>query len=161
MTGHWDFTYGDDRIKKIVEDDFAGKVDFLAQNVKNSDFGDAVFKPYGIKDMNGVRVAIVGQAFTYKPIANPGWLTPNWTFGIRESEMQETVNEARAKGAQVVVLVSHKGMDVDLKMASRLSGIDAILGGHTHDGVPVPVIVKNPGGQTIVINAGRDRKAHV
>lgn len=158
MTGHWDFTYGEERIKKIVEQDFAGKIDFIAQNVKTSDFGDPVFKPYVIKEMNGVPVAIVGQAFPYTPIANPAWLTPNWTFGIRESEMQETVNEARAKGAQAVVLLSHNGMDVDLKMASRVTGIDAILGGHTHDGVPVPVIVKNPGGQTIVTNAGSNGK---
>ena len=158
MTGHWDFTYGEDRIKKIVDGDFAGKIEFLAQNVKTSDFGDAVFKPYVITDMNGVRVAIIGQAFPYTPIANPSWLTPNWTFGIRENEMQETVNEARAKGAQAVVLLSHNGMDVDLKMASRVTGIDAILGGHTHDGVPVPVIVKNPSGQTIVTNAGSNGK---
>ena len=158
MTGHWDFTYGETRIKEIVDGDFAGKIDFLAQNVKTSDFGDAVFKPYVIKEMNGVQVAIIGQAFPYTPIANPGWLTPNWTFGIRESEMQETVNEARSKGAQAVVLLSHNGMDVDLKMASRVTGIDAILGGHTHDGAPVPVIVKNPGGQTIVTNAGSNGK---
>ena len=158
MTGHWDFTYGEDRIKRIVDGDFAGKVDFVAQNVKTSDFGDAVFKPYVIKEINGVQVAIIGQAFPYTPIANPAWLTPNWTFGIRENEMQETVNEARAKGAQAVVLLSHNGMDVDLKMASRVTGIDAILGGHTHDGVPVPVIVKNPGGQTIVTNAGSNGK---
>ena len=158
MTGHWDFSYGEERIKTIVEKDFAGKVDFVAQNVKTSDFGDAVFKPFVIKEMNGVAVAIIGQAFPYTPIANPAWLTPNWTFGIRESEMQETVNEARAKGAQAVVLLSHNGMDVDLKMASRITGIDAILGGHTHDGVPVPVIVKNPGGQTVVTNAGSNGK---
>ncbi len=158
MTGHWDFTYGEERIKKIVDGDFAGRVDFIAQNVKTSDFGDAVFKPYVLKEMNGVVVAIVGQAFPYTPIANPGWLTPNWTFGIRESEMQETVNEARAKGAQAVVLLSHNGMDVDLKMASRVTGIDVILGGHTHDGVPVPVIVKNAGGQTVVTNAGSNGK---
>ena len=158
MTGHWDFTYGEERIKKIVEGDFAGKVDFVAQNVKTSDFGDPVFKSYVIREMNGVQVAIVGQAFPYTPIANPGWLTPSWTFGIRESEMQETVNEARAKGAQAVVLLSHNGMDVDLKMASRVTGIDAILGGHTHDGAPVPVIVKNTGGQTIVTNAGSNGK---
>jgi sulfur-oxidizing protein SoxB len=158
MTGHWDFTYGEARIKKIVEGDFASKIDFLAQNVKTSDFGDAVFKPYVIKEMNGVAVAIIGQAFPYTPIANPGWLTPNWSFGIRESDMQETVNEAKAKGAQAVVLLSHNGMDVDLKMASRVTGIDVILGGHTHDGVPVPVIVKNPGGQTVVTNAGSNGK---
>ena len=158
MTGHWDFTYGEERIKKIIENDFAGKVDFVAQNVKTSDFGDPVFKPYVIKEMNGVAVAIIGQAFPYTPIANPSWQTPNWTFGIRESEMQETVNEARAKGAQAVVLLSHNGMDVDLKLASRVTGIDAILGGHTHDGVPVPVIVKNAGGQTLVTNAGSNGK---
>ncbi len=158
MTGHWDFTYGEARIKKIVDEDFAGKIEFLAQNVKTSDFGDPVFKPYVIKEMNGVRVAVIGQAFPYTPIANPGWLTPSWTFGIRENEMQDTVNEARAKGAQAVVLLSHNGMDVDLKMASRVTGIDAILGGHTHDGVPVPVIVKNPRGQTIVTNAGSNGK---
>ncbi|MES2510338.1 MAG: thiosulfohydrolase SoxB [Pseudomonadota bacterium] len=158
MTGHWDFTYGQDRIKKIVEGDFAGKIDFVAQNVKTADFGDPVFKPYVIKEMNGIPVAIVGQAFPYTPIANPGWMTPDWSFGIRETEMQETVNDARAKGAQAVVLLSHNGMDVDLKMASRVTGIDAILGGHTHDGVPRPVVVSNPGGKTIVTNAGSNGK---
>ncbi|MDP1952844.1 MAG: thiosulfohydrolase SoxB, partial [Polaromonas sp.] len=126
--------------------------------IKTTDFGDPVFKPYTLREINGVPCAIIGQAFPYTPIANPAWLTPNWTFGIRENEMQETVNEARGKGAQAVVLLSHNGMDVDLKMASRISGIDAILGGHTHDGVPVPVIVKNPGGQTIVTNAGSNGK---
>ncbi len=158
MTGHWDFTYGQDRIKKIVEGDFAGKIDFVAQNVKTSDFGDPVFKPYVIKEMNGIPVAIVGQAFPYTPIANPGWMTPDWSFGIRETEMQETVNDARAKGAQAVVLLSHNGMDVDLKMASRVTGIDVILGGHTHDGVPRPVIVSNAGGKTVVTNAGSNGK---
>ena len=158
MTGHWDFTYGQARIKQVVDVDFAGKIDFLAQNVKTSDFGDPVFKPYVIRQMNGVTVAIIGQAFPYTPIANPGWMTPDWTFGIREQEMQESVNEVRAKGAQAVVLLSHNGMDVDLKMASRVTGIDAILGGHTHDGVPVPVVVKNAGGQTIVTNAGSNGK---
>ncbi|NMM07031.1 thiosulfohydrolase SoxB [Polaromonas sp.] len=158
MTGHWDFTYGEERIQKIIENDFAGRVDFLAQNVKTSDFGDPVFKPYVIKEMNGVAVAIIGQAFPYTPIANPAWQTPSWTFGIRESEMQQTIDEARAKGAQAVALLSHNGMDVDLKMASRVTGLDAILGGHTHDGVPQPVIVKNAGGQTIVTNAGSNGK---
>ena len=158
MTGHWDFTYGEARIQKIIDNDFAGQVDFVAQNVKTRDFGDPVFKPYVIREINGVAVAIIGQAFPYTPIANPAWQTPNWTFGIRESEMQQTINEARAKGAQAVVLLSHNGMDVDLKMASRVTGLDAILGGHTHDGVPQPVIVKNPGGQTIVTNAGCNGK---
>ena len=158
MTGHWDFTYGEERIKTVLEKDFAGKVEFLAQNVKTRDFEDPVFKPYVIKEMNGVAVAIIGQAFPYTPIANPGWLIPSWSFGIREKDMQDTVNEVRAKGAQAVVLLSHNGMDVDLKMASRVTGIDAILGGHTHDGVPVPVIVKNPGGQTVVTNAGSNGK---
>ena len=158
MTGHWDATYGEERIKTIVEKDFAGNIDFVAQNVKTDDFGDPVSKPFVIKEMNGVALAIIGQAVPYTPIANPAWLTPNWTFGIRESEIQETVNAVRAKGAQAVVLLSHNDMDVDLKMVSRITGIDAILGGHTHGGVPVPVIVKNPGGQTIVTNAGSNGK---
>jgi sulfur-oxidizing protein SoxB len=158
MTGHWDFSYGEDRVKQIVEQDFAGQIEFVAHNVKTADFGDPVFKPYVIRQVNGVPVAIVGQAFPYTPIANPAWLTPNWTFGLREQELQQAVDEARSKGALAVVLLSHNGMDVDLKMASRLSGIDAILGGHTHDGVPLPVIVKNPGGQTIVTNAGSNGK---
>lgn len=158
MTAHWEFTYGEKRLQEIVEKELAGKIDFVAQNVKTQDFGDPVFKPYVLKEMNGVAVAIVGQAFPYTPIANPGWMVPNWTFGIQERELQEVVNEARAKGAQAVVLLSHNGMDVDLKLASRVTGIDAILGGHTHDGVPIPVTVRNAGGQTIVTNAGSNGK---
>ena len=103
-------------------------------------------------------VAIIGQAFPYTPIANPRYFVPDWSFGIKEAEMQKVVMEVRSKGAQVVVLLSHNGMDVDLKLASRVAGIDAIMGGHTHDGVPAPVIVKNSGGQTLVTNAGSNGK---
>jgi len=158
MTGHWEFTLGHQRVQEIVSKDFAGKIEFLAQNIKTSDFGDPVFKPYTLREMNGVAVAIIGQAFPYTPIANPRWMVPEWTFGIQEEELQKVVAEVRAKGAQVVVLLSHNGMDVDLKLASRVTGIDAILGGHTHDGVPAPTIVKNPGGQTLVMNSGSNGK---
>ena len=158
MTGHWEFTYGMKRVKEIVDKDFKGSVDFVAQNVKTADFGDPVFAPYVIKEMNGVKVAIVGQAFPYTPIANPRYMVADWEFGIRDEDMQKAVDEARSKGAQVVVVLSHNGMDVDLKMASRVRGIDAIFGGHTHDGVPVAVPVKNPGGTTLVTNAGSNGK---
>ena len=143
MTGHWEFTLGAERVKEIVDKDFAGKIDFVAQNVKTADFGDPVFPPYVIRPINGVPVAIVGQAFPYTPIANPRYFVADWTFGIQDENLQKVVDEARGKGAQVVVLLSHNGMDVDLKLASRVRGIDAILGGHTHDGVPQPTIVAN------------------
>jgi sulfur-oxidizing protein SoxB len=158
MTGHWEFTYGMERVKAIVEKDFAGKIDFVAQNVKTADFGDPVFKPYVMRQVNGVPCAVIGQAFPYTPIANPRYLVADWSFGIQDEQMQQAVDDARAKGAQVVVVLSHNGMDVDLKMASRVRGIDAIFGGHTHDGVPVAVPVSNPGGKTLVTNAGSNGK---
>jgi sulfur-oxidizing protein SoxB len=159
MTPHWEMTYGAERVMEIVNNDFkkAG-VDFVAQNVVTNDFGDQVFKPYVIKNINGVQVAIIGQAFPYTPIANPRWMVPDWSFGIRDDGMQKFVDEARGKGAQVVVVLSHNGMDVDLKMASRVTGIDAIFGGHTHDGVPQPIQVKNAKGVTLVTNAGSNGK---
>jgi sulfur-oxidizing protein SoxB len=158
MTGHWEFTLGMERVKEIVEKDFAGKVDFVAQNVKTNDFGDPVFKPYVIREINGVPCAIIGQAFPYTPIANPRYMVADWEFGIQDQNMQKMVDEARGKGAQVVVVISHNGMDVDLKMASRVSGIDAIMGGHTHDGMPVATVVANKGGKTLVTNAGSNGK---
>ena len=158
MTAHWEMTLGDKRVQEIVGKDFKGKVDFVAQNVKTNDFGDPVFAPYVIREMNGVPVAIIGQAFPYTPIANPRYLVPDWSFGIQEENMQKMVDEARAKGAKAVVVLSHNGMDVDLKMASRVRGIDAIMGGHTHDGIPAPVIVSNAGGKTLVTNAGSNGK---
>ena len=158
MTGHWEFTYGMERVKEIVEKDFKGHIEFLAQNVKTNDFGDPVFKPYTLRQINGVSAAIIGQAFPYTPIANPRYLVADWAFGIQETEMQKTVDEVRGKGVQLVVLLSHNGMDVDQKMASRVRGIDAIFGGHTHDGVPVAVPVKNAGGTTLVTNAGSNSK---
>ena len=158
MTGHWEFTYGMERVKEIIEKDFAGKVDFVAQNVKTTDFGDPVFKPYTLRTINGVQVAIVGQAFPYTPIANPRYMVADWEFGIQDANLQKVVDEARAAGAKVVCVLSHNGMDVDLKMASRVRGIDAIFGGHTHDGVPVAVPVKNAGGTTLVTNAGSNGK---
>ncbi len=158
MTAHWEMTLGEDRVMEIVNKDFKGKIEFLAQNIKTADFGDAVFPSYTIRKMNGIPVAIIGQAFPYTPIANPGYMVPNWTFGIQEENLQKTIDEVKGKGAKVVVLLSHNGMDVDLKLASRVRGLHAILGGHTHDGVPIPVQVKNPSGMTIVTNAGSNGK---
>lgn len=158
MTGHWEFTYGADRVKQVVDNDFKNTIDFVAQNVTTNDFGDQVFKPYVMKVMNGVQVAIIGQSFPYTPIANPRYMVPDWTFGIQDDNMQKMVDEARAKGAQVVVVLSHNGMDVDIKMASRVTGIDAIFGGHTHDGVAQPYQVKNAKGTTLVTNAGSNGK---
>ncbi len=158
MTPHWEMTLGEKRVMEIVNGDFKGKVSFVAQNIKTADFGDSVFNPYVMKVQNGIQVAIIGQAFPYTPIANPRYFTPDWTFGIQEENLQKTINEVKAKGAKVVVLLSHNGMDVDLKMASRVTGLDAIMGGHTHDGVPIPVKVKNSGGVTLVTNAGSNSK---
>ena len=158
MTGHWEFTLGAKRVQEVLEKDFAGKVEFVAQNVKTADFNDPVFKPYFIRPLNGIPVAIVGQAFPYTPIANPRHFVAEWTFGIQEPDLQKVVDEARGKGAKVVVLLSHNGMDVDAKLAARVRGIDAILGGHTHDGVPTPLVVRNASGQTLVTNAGSNGK---
>jgi sulfur-oxidizing protein SoxB len=113
-----------------------------------------VFKPYSLRSVNGVALAVIGQAFPYTPIANPRHMVPEWSFGIQEPRLQQLVDEVRAKGAKLVVLLSHNGMDVDLKLASRVRGLDVILGGHTHDGVPAPVVV----GKTLVTNAGSNGK---
>ena len=158
MTGHWEFTLGQERVKQIIDKDFAGKIEFIAQNMRTADFEDPVFNPYTLREINGSLIAIIGQAFPYSPIANPRYLMADWTFGIQEANMQKVVNEVRAKGVAAVVLLSHNGMDVDLKLASRVRGIDFILGGHTHDGVPVPVVVSNPSGKTVVTNAGSNGK---
>jgi sulfur-oxidizing protein SoxB len=158
MTGHWEFTYGAARVQEIIAKELSGHIEFLAQNVRTADFDDPVFKAYSIREVNGTPVAIIGQAFPYTPIANPRHFVADWTFGIQEERLQKTVDEARAKGAKAVVLLSHNGMDVDLKLASRVTGIDAILGGHTHDAVPRPVPVKNARGTTLVTNAGSNGK---
>jgi sulfur-oxidizing protein SoxB len=168
MTGHWEFTYGE----KALRDNLARfKGEFLAQNVFLSEeaaFNDAkafdsasgrVFKPATIKELGGRKVAVIGQAFPYVPIAHPKRFTPDWTFGIRDDELQKLVNSLRGNDkVDAVVLLSHNGMDVDLKLASRVSGIDVILGGHTHDAVPQPIPVTNAGGTTLVTNAGSSGK---
>jgi sulfur-oxidizing protein SoxB len=158
MTAHWEFTFGAARVQEAIARELAGHIEFVAQNVKTQDFGDPVFAPYVMREVNGVAVAIIGQAFPYTPIANPRYFTPEWTFGIQEDNLQKVIDAARGKGAQVAVLLSHNGMDVDLKLASRVRGLDAILGGHTHDGMPQPTIVANGGGRTIVTNAGSNTK---
>jgi S-sulfosulfanyl-L-cysteine sulfohydrolase len=168
MTGHWEFTYGEAVLRGNLE---RFKGEFLAQNVfltEDAAFNDAaafdaasgrVFKPASVRDVGGRRVAVIGQAFPYVPIAHPKRFTPDWTFGIREQELQKVVDELRGtQHADAVVLLSHNGMDVDLKLASRVTGIDVILGGHTHDAVPRPVVVANPAGKTVVTNAGSNGK---
>ncbi|MBD2860233.1 thiosulfohydrolase SoxB [Spongiibacter sp. KMU-158] len=159
MTGHWEFTLGADRVMEIIENDLNGHIDFVAQNVKDFDFGDPVFAGHTMKEMNGVPVAVIGQAFPYTPIANPGHFTPDWTFGIQERELQEEIDKVRKAGAQVVILLSHNGADVDIKLASRVSGLNAIMGGHTHDAIPQAIEVKNAAGElTLVTNAGSNGK---
>jgi len=153
MTAHWEFTYGAKRVAAAISKELA-PIEFLAQNVKTVDFEDPVFKPYTLRSVNGVALAVIGQAFPYTPIANPRYMVADWTFGIQESRLQQLVDEVRAKGAQAVVLLSHNGLEVDLKLAARVRGIDAILGGHTHDGVPAPIVV----GKTLVTNAGSHGK---
>src|SRR5215831_14291952 len=168
MTGHWEFTYGEEALRKNLE---AFKGEFLAQNVfltEEAAFNDAkafdpasrrVFKPATIKELAGYRVAVIGQAFPYVPIAHPKRFTPDWTFGIREEELQKLVDALRNNDkVDAVLLLSHNGMDVDLKLASRVTGIDVILGGHTHDAVPLPIAVRNSGGATLVTNAGSNGK---
>jgi sulfur-oxidizing protein SoxB len=158
MTGHWEFTYGAKRVEQVINSDFKGRIEFLAQNIRTTDFDDPVFRSYTLREINGSPVAIIGQAFPYTPIANPRHMVPDWTFGIQEERLQQTVDEVRRKGARAVVLLSHNGMDTDLKLASRISGLDAILGGHTHDAVPQPIMVKNRQGSTMVTNAGSNGK---
>jgi S-sulfosulfanyl-L-cysteine sulfohydrolase len=168
MTGHWEFTYGEKALRSNLE---RFKGEFLAQNVfltEEAAFNDAkafdpasgrVFKPAMIKEIGGHRVAVIGQAFPYVPIAHPKRFTPDWTFGIRDDELQKLVNTLRTSDkVDAVVLLSHNGMDVDLKLASRVTGIDVILGGHTHDAVPQPIPVTNAGGTTLVTNAGSSGK---
>ncbi|HFB65660.1 MAG TPA: thiosulfohydrolase SoxB [Aeromonadales bacterium] len=168
MTGHWEFTYQD---KIVLENVKAFNGEFIAQNIKvkedalfdgspafDEDTGHA-FKPYTIKEINGFRVAVIGQAFPYTPVANPQRFIPDWTFGIQDGDMQELVDDIRSnENPDAVIVLSHNGMDVDLKMASMLTGIDAILGGHTHDGVPEAIEVKNSSGITLVTNAGSNGK---
>jgi S-sulfosulfanyl-L-cysteine sulfohydrolase len=168
MTGHWEFTYGEDTLRGNLE---RFKGEFLAQNVFLTDeaafngakaFDSAsgrVFKPATIKEVGDYRIAVIGQAFPYVPIAHPKRLTPDWTFGIREQELQTLIDGLRSNDkADAVVLLSHNGMDVDLKLASRTRGLDVILGGHTHDAVPQPIPVTNAGGTTLVTNAGSNGK---
>jgi sulfur-oxidizing protein SoxB len=168
MTGHWEFTYGEEALRRNLT---SFKGEFLAQNVFLTDeakFNDAkafdpasgrVFKPSVIKEIGGYRIAVIGQAFPYVPIAHPKRFTPDWTFGIRDEELQKLVTAHRnTDKVDCVVLLSHNGMDVDLKLANRVSGIDIILGGHTHDAVPQPVLVKNSAGATLVTNAGSNGK---
>ena len=168
MTGHWEFTYKDEEVFSNV-DDFNGE--FLAQNIKltedasfegkqaHDEDTSHVFKPYSIKQLNGHRVAIIGQAFPYTPVSNPKRFIPDWSFGIQNQDLQELVDEIKeTEKPSAIILLSHNGMDVDLKLASVVTGIDFILGGHTHDGVPIPVTVKNSGGKTVVTNAGSNGK---
>jgi sulfur-oxidizing protein SoxB len=168
MTGHFEFTYGEDKLRANAK---RFKGEFLAQNVfltEEAAFNDKpsfdaasgrVFKPATVKEVGGYRIGIVGQAFPYVPVAHPKRFVPDWTFGIRDADLQKVVDGLRQKDkVDAVVMLSHNGMDVDLKLASRVTGIDVILGGHTHDAVPKPVTVTNAGGKTLVTNAGSNGK---
>jgi sulfur-oxidizing protein SoxB len=168
MTGHWEFTYKDTGVAANIEA-FGGV--FVAQNILlkeealfmgvpafDEDSGHA-FQPYVLRETGGRLIAVIGQAFPYTPIANPSRFIPDWTFGIRSGELQQLINQIRQQHrVDAIVLLSHNGLDVDLKLASVVSGLDVILGGHTHDGVPLPVMVNNQGGKTLVTNAGSNGK---
>ena len=151
MTGHWEFTYGTERVKELVGD--LG-FPFLALNVRDTEWQEPVFEPYKLFEKGGVKIAVLGQAFPYTPVANPRWMIPTWSFGIREDDVRANVEKARKEGAQLVVLLSHNGFDVDRKLAGRVPGIDVILTGHTHDALPEAVRV----GKTLLIASGSHGK---
>lgn len=151
MTGHWEFTYGTDRVNEIIE---SLPFPFLGGNIFDAEWDEPAFEAYKIFEKGGTKIAVIGQAFPYTPIANPRWMFPNWSFGIREEQIVKNVEAARADGADIIVLLSHNGFDVDRALAERVSGIDIILTGHTHDAIPEPVIV----GKTLVIASGSHGK---
>ena len=153
MTFHWEFTLGSDRVSEIVENlPFAA----LGQNIFDAEWDEPaeLFPSYQMFERGGSKIAVIGQAFPYMPIANPGWMFPEYSFGIRDSNMQDMVDEVRSLGAELVVVLSHNGFDVDKKMAGRVSGIDVILSGHTHDALPEPVLV----GETVIVASGSNGK---
>ncbi len=151
MTSHWEFTLGIDRVTEIVEGlDFP----FLGANIFDAEWDEPAYEPYKMFEVGGAQVAVIGQAFPYLPIANPKWMFPNLSFGVREERMAEVVQEVRDAGADLVVVLSHNGFDVDRKMAGNVEGIDVILTGHTHDALPEPVMV----GQTLLIASGSNGK---
>jgi sulfur-oxidizing protein SoxB len=157
ITGHWEFTLGDRRVRQVFGDkDGRGsaKVDFLAGNIVDTTFEEAMFRAWRIYEKGGVRIGVIGQAFPYTPIANPRWMIPDWSFGIREETVRRHVIAARAAGAEIIVLNSHNGFDVDRKLAGRVDGIDVILTSHTHDAIPVPERV----GSTLLIASGSSGK---
>jgi sulfur-oxidizing protein SoxB len=151
MVGHWEFTLGTERVKEIVK---ALPFPFLAQNIRDTEWDEPAFEPMTMLERGGIKVAVIGQAFPYTPIANPRWLMPAWSFGIREADLQGNVEKARKAGAELVVLLSHNGFDVDRKLAGRVSGIDVILTGHTHDALPEAVKV----GKTLLVASGSHGK---
>jgi sulfur-oxidizing protein SoxB len=151
MTGHWEFTYGEDRVKEAAD---ALGYPFLALNIRDTEWQEPVFPAYKIFDKAGVKVAVLGEAFAYTPIANPRWLMPKWSFGIREEDVRTNVAKARKEGAQLVVLLSHNGFDCDRKLATRVPGIDVILTAHTHDALPEAVRVN----KTLLIASGSHGK---
>lgn len=151
MTAHWEFTLGEARVKELV--DSLG-FPFLAQNIRESEFEDRVFPARKTFERGGIKIAVIGQAFPFTPISNPRWMFPKWTFGIREADLQVEVDAAKAEGADLIVLLSHNGFDVDRKVAQRVKGIDVILSGHTHDAVPEPTKV----GATLIVATGSHGK---
>jgi S-sulfosulfanyl-L-cysteine sulfohydrolase len=151
MTGHWEFTYGAERVKEAAG---ALPFPFLAQNIRSAEWQEPVFEAKRIFERGGAKIAVIGQAFPYTPIANPRWMMPDWEFGIREDDLQKHVNEARAGGADLVALLSHNGFETDRKLASRVRGIDIILSGHTHDAIPQAIKV----GSTILAASGCNGK---
>jgi sulfur-oxidizing protein SoxB len=151
MTGHWEFTYGEARMKELV--DGLG-FPFLALNIRDTEWNEPAFEPMKMFEKGGIKIAVLGQAFPYTPVANPRWMMPKWSFGIREEDVRANVEKARKAGAQLVVLLSHNGFDVDRKLAARVSGIDVILTGHTHDALPEVIKV----GQTLLVASGSHGK---
>ena len=151
MTSHWEFTLGIDRVTEIVDE---LPFPFLGANIFDTEWDERAYEPYQMFERNGVKIAVIGQAFPYMPIANPGWMFPGLSFGVREENMAEVVEEVRAEGAECFVLLSHNGFDVDRKLAGRVQGIDVILTGHTHDALPEPVMV----GKTALIASGSNGK---
>lgn len=147
MTAHWEFAYGPKHFSSLLN---ALNYPMLAINCYDKTTDKLVFDPYLIKEVNGLKIGIIGIAATIIDKTMPQHFAEGLYFSLGNEELPGYIAELKDQDVDLVILLSHLGFPQEVKLAQEVDGIDVLLSAHTHNRVYEPALVND----TIIFQSG-------
>ena len=149
IVGNHDFDYGLDNLHHLVD---TATFPVLGGNIIENASGKVMsgVKPYIMKEVNGVKVGIIGVAEDKTATDTNAENTVGLHFENSANTINKYKKELEKQGAQMVIVVSHNGPEVDARLAQQLQGVDVIVSAHSHQVINPPRVV----GDTLLVQSG-------